>query len=160
MFVRANFLFYAVLASIVPSFGQGLSVDIPLKLQATEDAVGAAPTSPAVPLNPSHAPSSASDHVPSTGRSQTKEEPHPDAAPQSRRILSADDVLEALRNHNALPLVSFARRVEQQQAGQIIDAALLKIGSAFVYELKVIDGNGQVNVYHYNARTGAYIGRR
>ncbi|WP_375598486.1 PepSY domain-containing protein [Devosia sp. Naph2] len=160
MFVRAIFLFYAVLASIVPSFGQGLSVDIPLKLQGSEDAVGAAPASPDVPLIPSHAPSSASDHVPSTGRSQTREEPQPDAAPQSRRILSADDVLEALRNHNALPLVSFARRVEQQQAGQIIDAALLKIGSAFVYEIKVIDGNGQVNVHHYNARTGAYIGRR
>ena len=160
MFARANFLFYAVLASSVPSFGQGLSVDIPLKLQASEDAVGAAPASPAVPLIPSHAPSSASDHVLSTGRSQTMEEPHSDVTSQSRRILSPDDVLEAIEEHSALPLAHFARRIEQQQAGQIIDAALLQIGSAFVYEIKVIDGNGQVNVHHYNARTGAHIGRR
>jgi uncharacterized membrane protein YkoI len=65
-----------------------------------------------------------------------------------------DRARRAVEKGQVLPLKDILSRVQQANAGQVIEAELEEKGGVFVYEIKVLTGDGRVTKLHYDARTG------
>ncbi len=69
-----------------------------------------------------------------------------------------DDALEAVQLGLTLPLAVILGRARRQIDGEVIDARLIRTGSALIYELKVLDPRTQtVRRYYYDARSGTRV---
>jgi uncharacterized membrane protein YkoI len=65
-----------------------------------------------------------------------------------------DRARRAVEEGQVLPLKDILSRVPQASAGQVIEAELEEKGGTFVYEIKVLSGDGRVTKLYYDARTG------
>lgn len=65
-----------------------------------------------------------------------------------------DRARRAVEAGRILPLKDILARVQQASAGQVIEAELEEKGDVFVYEIKILTGDGRVMKLLYDARTG------
>jgi uncharacterized membrane protein YkoI len=68
-----------------------------------------------------------------------------------------DEALEAVRSAEALPLdliITGARRVTQ---GRIVDVELSRAAAAMQYRVKVLEPNGEVRSFFFDAVTGQLV---
>lgn len=75
-----------------------------------------------------------------------------------QRILTPNQVLEAVESRQAAPLSELAKIVRERDGGEIVDANLISTGQFLVYAIKVLARDGALSVQYYYARSGRYIG--
>lgn len=68
-----------------------------------------------------------------------------------------DRALRAVQDGLILPLKDILARAESAYPGQLIEAELEDKDGAFVYEIKMLSGDGRVMKLHYDARTGELL---
>jgi uncharacterized membrane protein YkoI len=65
-----------------------------------------------------------------------------------------DRARRAVEEGRVLPLKDILARVQQANAGQVIEAELEEKGDVFVYEIKILTDDGRVMKLLYDAQTG------
>ncbi|WP_188908624.1 PepSY domain-containing protein [Aureimonas endophytica] len=71
-----------------------------------------------------------------------------------------EGALEAVQANEALPLDQIVTAARHLTEGEIIDARLELVDKMLEYELKVLEANGDVRRYSFDARTGQLMGVR
>lgn len=69
---------------------------------------------------------------------------------EARKLVAAGDIL---------PLQQILDRVEQEQPGRILEVELEQEHDSYVYEIELVDEQGQVWELEFNAETGELIER-
>lgn len=67
---------------------------------------------------------------------------------------------EAVVAGQILPLRTVLERLEREQAGQVLEIELESAGTRWVYEVKLLQPDGQLLKLEVDAGTGEVIGRR
>jgi hypothetical protein len=87
--------------------------------------------------------------APATGRS---EPPAPEIVP-----LGPDGALAAVKSGRAVPLEMIMTAARLDGGVEVIDAQLISVRGTLVYELKVIDQDGDVSERYFYARSGERV---
>ncbi|WP_374675134.1 PepSY domain-containing protein [Ideonella sp.] len=64
---------------------------------------------------------------------------------------------EAVRAGEILPLPALLERLQRQHPGQVLELELEREGGRWVYEVKLLGGDGQVTRLHVDARTAEVL---
>lgn len=87
----------------------------------------------------------------------------PDVAapePESQAVEIETDselALAAVRSQRALPLEQILETANEDHDGRLIDARLITVGNFLLYELKLLEPNGDVETLYYYARSGIQV---
>lgn len=59
-----------------------------------------------------------------------------------------------------VPLERVLEKGKAQLKGRVIEAEILQRGAALVYEILILEKNGIVRAYNFDARTGGFLGEQ
>jgi hypothetical protein len=79
------------------------------------------------------------------------------APPAAIVTLDQNAALELVRSNKALPLEKIMTLARLEIDGEIVDAQLMEVRGFLVYELKVIDTDGDVSDIYFYARSGERV---
>jgi uncharacterized membrane protein YkoI len=79
------------------------------------------------------------------------------SAPASIITLDQNAALELVRSNRALPLERIMSLARLEIDGEIVDAHLIQVRGFLLYELKVVDADGDVSDIYYYARSGERV---
>lgn len=71
--------------------------------------------------------------------------------------LSQDSAIAAVKSNRALPLEQIMTTARLHTQGEIIDARLIAVGGFLLYELKIVEANGDVEELYFYALSGALV---
>lgn len=71
--------------------------------------------------------------------------------------LDQSGAIEAVRSHRALPLEQIMTRARLHTSGEIVDAQLISLDGFLLYELKVLEANGDVDELYFYALSGELV---
>jgi uncharacterized membrane protein YkoI len=71
--------------------------------------------------------------------------------------LSQDSAIAAVKSKRALPLEQIMTTARLHTRGEIVDARLIAVGGFLLYELKVVEANGDVDELYFYALSGALV---
>jgi hypothetical protein len=81
----------------------------------------------------------------------------PGAGQGAATALSQDSAIAAVKSKRAVPLEQIMTTARLHTKGEIVDARLIAVGSFLLYELKVVEGNGDVDELYFYALSGALV---
>jgi hypothetical protein len=76
------------------------------------------------------------------------------STPTAGAVLDHEAALKAVKDGKALPLRTLLPQIEQKYRGEVIDAALRRVGRRLVYTLRVLSPGGRVFMVSVDAATG------
>jgi hypothetical protein len=65
--------------------------------------------------------------------------------------------IEAVQSHRALPLEQIMTKARLHTQGEIVDAQLISVRGFLLYELKVVEANGDVGELYFYALSGELV---
>jgi hypothetical protein len=71
--------------------------------------------------------------------------------------LDQSGAIEAVESHRALPLEQIMTKARFHTKGEIVDAQLIQLKGFLLYELKVVEANGDVDELYFYARSGELV---
>ncbi|MHB1102228.1 MAG: PepSY domain-containing protein [Devosia sp.] len=71
--------------------------------------------------------------------------------------LDQNGAIEAIKSHRALPLEQIMTKVRFHTTGEIVDAQLIQLDGFLLYELKVVEANGDVDELYFYALSGGLV---
>lgn len=71
--------------------------------------------------------------------------------------LDQGGAIEAVRSNRALPLEAIMTRARFHTQGEIVDAQLISLKGFLLYELKVVEANGDVDELYFYALSGELV---
>jgi uncharacterized membrane protein YkoI len=78
-------------------------------------------------------------------------------APPHETGSDSERALEAVRSHRALPLEDIVETATEGHPGKLIDARLITVEDFLLYELKLLEPDGDVRTVYYYARSGIEV---
>jgi uncharacterized membrane protein YkoI len=81
----------------------------------------------------------------------------PGSPEQAIVTLDQDAALELVRSQRALPLEDIMARARLLVEGEIVDAHLIQVRGFLLYEIKVVDTDGDVSDIYFYARSGERV---
>jgi hypothetical protein len=88
------------------------------------------------------------------GGGETQGAVNPSSGPP---LSDSERALEAVRSGQAMPLERVAATAAEDHPGRMIDAQLITVGNFLLYELKVLEPDGDVVTVYYYARSGIEV---
>jgi hypothetical protein len=73
------------------------------------------------------------------------------------QVLSQDEAVTAVSNKKILPLERILVAAKLFTDGEVIDAKLINVKGFLLYELKVLEGDGDVSNLYFYARSGVLV---
>lgn len=71
--------------------------------------------------------------------------------------LDQSGAIEAVKSHRALPLEQIMTKARFHTQGEIVDAQLISLNGFLLYELKVVEANGDVDELYFYALSGELV---
>lgn len=71
--------------------------------------------------------------------------------------LDQSGAIEAIKSHRALPLEQIMTKARFHTRGEIVDAQLIQFDGFLLYELKVVEANGDVGELYFYALSGELV---
>lgn len=68
-----------------------------------------------------------------------------------------DEVRQLSEDQQILPLEELLKQVRQQHPGRVLEVELEKESGQYIYEIEVLNKQGQVSELKYNAQTGELL---
>jgi hypothetical protein len=88
------------------------------------------------------------------GKGAAKPKANAANTPSGGPVLDHEAALKAVKDGEALPLRILLPQIEQRYGGEVIDAALQRIGRRLVYTLRMLSPGGRVFAVAVDAATG------
>lgn len=74
--------------------------------------------------------------------------------------LNHNEVRRLREQGRIVPLARILREAARRQPGRVIEVGVDKERQRYIYDVEVLDRNGQVWLLRFDAATGAFLGRR